>query len=83
MSSIILTSIEIRKDKNFSDLSNLGEQIIRTFVFIGCEVLIEGVVLKENFIPFEMWDFDVILDVDWLSIHQVSEDYFYKECCAP
>ena len=40
--------------------------------------MIEGVVLKENFIPFEMWDFDVILDVDWLSIHRVSEDYFTK-----
>ena len=33
--------------RNFSDSSNLGEQIICTFVFRGCEVLIEGIILKQ------------------------------------
>ena len=47
----------------------LGGQIIRTSVFRDCEVLIEGVVLKENLIPLEIWDFDVILSMDWLSTH--------------
>ena len=57
----------------------LGEQIIRTFIFKGCEILIEGVVLKANLIPLEMWDFDVILGMDWLSIHRVLVDCFTKK----
>ena len=35
--------------------------------------------LKKNLIPLEMWDFDVILDMDWLSTHQASVDYFTKK----
>ena len=58
----------IKNGRNL-DLSNLGEKIILTFVFRGCEVLIKGVVLKANLIPLEMWDFDLILGMDWLSTH--------------
>ena len=47
----------------------LGEQIICTFIFKTCEILIKGVVLKANLIPLEIWDFDVILGKDWLSTH--------------
>ena len=54
----------IRNNKKFSNLSNLGEHIIHTFVFKACEVMIEGVVLKANLIPLEMRDFDVILSMD-------------------
>ena len=39
----------------------LGEKILKTYVFKGCEVVVEGVVLKANLIPLEMTDFDVIL----------------------
>ena len=60
-------------------VTSLGEQIIRTSIFKGCEVLIEGVVLKENLIPLKMWDFDVILGMDWLSTHRASIDYFTKK----
>ena len=42
----------------------LGEQVLRNFVFKGCEILIDGVVLKTNLISFEMYDFDVILGMD-------------------
>ena len=45
-------------------MTPLGEQIICTFVFRGCKILVKGVVLKANFIPLEMWDFDVILGMD-------------------
>ena len=48
-------------------------------MFRGCEILIEGIVLKANLIPLEMWDFDVILGIDWLSTHQASEDCFTKK----
>ena len=42
----------------------LEERILRTSVFKGCEILVEGVVLKANLIPLEMDDFDVILGMD-------------------
>ena len=50
-----------KNNRNSSNLSSLGEQIICTFIFKGCEVLIEGVGLKANLIHLEMWDVDVIL----------------------
>ena len=52
---------------------------MRTFVFKGCEVVVEGMVLKANFIPLEMLDFDVILGMDWLSNHKASMNYFTKK----
>ena len=45
-------------------LIHLGEQIIHTTIFEGCEVLIEGVVLKVNLIPLKIWEFDIILGMD-------------------
>ena len=58
--------------------TSLGEQILRTSIFKGCEILIEDVVLKANLIPLEMYDFDVILGMDWLSTHRASMDCFTK-----
>ena len=76
---VLLTSTKIRKDKEFSNLSDFGKQIICTFMFRGCEILIEGAVLKANLILLKMWDFDVILGMDWLSTHRALLDYFTKE----
>ena len=45
---------------------------MRTFVFKGCEVMVEGVLLKANLIPLEMTDFDLILGMDWLSNHKAQ-----------
>ena len=35
--------------------------------------------LKAYLIPLEMWDFDVILSMDWLFTHRASVDYFIKK----
>ena len=48
-------------------------------MFKGCEILVEGVALKANLILLEMFDFDVILGIDWLSNYQASMDYFTKK----
>ena len=56
-----------------------GEQIICTFMLRSCEILIVGVVLKENLILLMIWDFDVILGMDCLSTHRASVDYFTKK----
>ena len=42
----------------------LGEQILYNSIFKGCEILIDGVVLKANLIPLKMYDFDVIQGMD-------------------
>ena len=41
--------------------------------------MVEDVVLKVNLIPLEMYNFDVILGMDWLSTHRVLMDYFTKK----
>ena len=48
-------------------------------MFKGCEVVIEGMVLKANLIPLEMTNFDVILGMDWLSNHTASMNCFTKK----
>ena len=53
--------------------------MLKTSVFKGCEVVVEGIVLKANLIPLEMLDFDVILSMDWLSNHRASMNYFIKK----
>ena len=57
----------------------LGERILRTSMYKGSEVLVEGVVLKANLIPLKMLDFYVILGMDWLSNHKVSMNFFTKK----
>ena len=60
-------------------MTPLGEQILHNSVFKAYEILINGVILKANLIPLEMYDFDVILSMDWLSTHRASMDYFTKK----
>ena len=60
-------------------MTPLGERIVKTSVFRGCEVMIEGFVLKANLIPLEMTYFDVILDMDWLSYHRASMNCITKK----
>ena len=77
--SFVSTTFALHANRELVPLKNklvvntpLGEQILRTSVFKGCEVVVEGVVLKANLIPLEMTDFDVILGIDWLSSHRAS-----------
>ena len=81
--SFISTSFALHVDRELTPLKSrlvvttlLGERILHTSVFKGCEILVEGVVLNANLIPLEMTDFDVILDMDWLFNHQASMNCF-------
>ena len=56
-----------------------GERILHASIFKRCEVLVEGVILEANLISLEMNDFDVILEMDWLSNHQTLLDCFTKK----
>ena len=69
--SFFSTVFALYADRELAPLKNklvvttpLGEQILRTSVFKGCEILVEDVVLKTNLIPLEMYDFDMILGMD-------------------
>ena len=69
--SFISTSFALHANRELTPLKHklivttpLEERIVRTSVFKGCEVVIEGIVLKPNLIPLEMIDFDVILGMD-------------------
>ena len=69
--SFVSTSFALHADRELSPLKHklvvttlLGEQIFLNSIFKGCEILIEGVVLKANLIQLEMHDFDIILDLD-------------------
>ena len=82
--SFVNTSFALHVDQELSPLKHklvvttpLEEQILHNFIFKGCEILIEDVV--SNLIPLEIYDFDVILGMDWLSTHRVSMDCFTKK----
>ena len=70
--SFISTSFALHANRELTPLKSklivmtpLGEKIVRTSVFKGCEVVVEGIILKANLIPLEMIDFDVTLGMDW------------------
>ena len=84
--SFISTSFALHANQELTPLKSklivttpLGERILRTSIFKGCEVVMEGIVLKANLIPLEMLDFDVILGKDWLSNHKASMNCFTKK----
>ena len=84
--SFINTSFALHGNRELTPFKNklivttsLGERILRTFVFKGCEVVVEGMVLKANLIPLKMSNFDVILGMDWLSNHRASMNCFTKK----
>ena len=84
--SFISTSFALHANGELTPLKNklvvttaLGERMLKTSVFRGCEVVVEGIVLKANLIPLEMSDFDVILGMNWFSKHRASMNCFTKK----
>ena len=69
--SFVSTTFALHANRELVSLKNklivnmaLREQILRTSIFKGCEIVVGGIVLKANLIPLEMSDFDVILRID-------------------
>ena len=54
-----------------------GERCSVNYVYAGCPVLVEDVVMTANLLPLDLVDFDVILGADWL--HYNSTDIHYRE----
>ncbi|OMO86567.1 reverse transcriptase [Corchorus capsularis] len=50
------------------------ESLLKTNVFKDCDLLVGNVVFEADLIPLEIYDFDVILGMDWLSRHGAQID---------
>ena len=73
--SFISTSFALHANRELTPLKNklvvttpLGKRMLKTLVFKGCEVVVEGIVLKANLIQLEMSYFEVILGMDGLVV---------------
>ncbi|KAM2869733.1 hypothetical protein FF1_017608 [Malus domestica] len=47
-------------------------------VYLGCPVMVEGVVMPADLIPLDIVDFDVILGADWLHYNRAHIDCYGK-----
>jgi len=56
----------------------LGENILINDIYRGVKLYIGGLELRVDLIPLELYDFDVILGMDWLSKHKAQMDCFTK-----
>ena len=56
----------------------LGENIHIDDIYRGVKLYIGGLELRVDLMPLELYDFDVILGMDWLSKHKAQVDCFTK-----
>ena len=56
----------------------LGENIHIDDIYRGVKLYIGELELRVDFMPLELYDFDVILSMDWLSKHKAQVDCFTK-----
>ncbi|XP_070681185.1 uncharacterized protein [Malus domestica] len=55
-----------------------GETCYINWVYQGCPVLVEDVVMAANLVPLDIVDFDVILGMDWLHYNRAKMDCYKK-----
>ena len=56
----------------------IGETLKIDVVYPGCLVMVQEYKLPVDLLPLEMYNFDVILGMDWLSKHNAVIDCFSK-----
>jgi len=56
----------------------LGESIHIVDIYRGVKLYIEGLELRVDLMPLELYDFDLIMCMDWLSKHKAQVDCFTK-----
>ncbi|XP_070677827.1 uncharacterized protein [Malus domestica] len=55
-----------------------GDKCIVDSVYLGCPVMVEGVIMSADLIPLDIVDFDVILGADWLHHNRAHIDCYGK-----
>ena len=56
----------------------IGETLRIDMVYPGCMVMVQEHELPADLLPLKMYDFDMILGLNWLSNHNVEIDCFSK-----
>jgi hypothetical protein len=56
----------------------LGENIHIDDIYRGVKLYIGGLELRVDLMPLELYDFELILGMDWLSKHKAQVDCFTK-----
>ena len=56
----------------------LGENIHIDDIYRGVKLYVEGLELRVDLMPLELYDFDLIQGMDWLSKHKAQVDCFTK-----
>jgi hypothetical protein len=57
---------------------SLGESVDIKYVCTRCVVSVGGKTMRINLIPLKIYDFDIILEMDWLSVYRSLMDCFMK-----
>ncbi|KAM1370587.1 hypothetical protein ACFX2F_041029 [Malus domestica] len=55
-----------------------GDKCYVDSVYLGCPVMVEGIVMPADLIPLDIVDFDVILGADWLHYNRAHIDCYGK-----
>ena len=56
----------------------LGKNVNIDHVYKGIKVDINGCEMRVDLLPLELYDFEVILGIDWLGMYWAQTDYFAK-----
>lgn len=67
-----------RLSRELTILTPIGETIDIDNVYVKCNLRIRDHELKVNLIPLRIYDFNIILGIDWLRKHQACMDCFTK-----
>jgi hypothetical protein len=84
--SSLIVCLEIKYDTQDFDFelsidTPSGHVMCTDKVYKSCDVLVSGRELEANLVLLDMYEFDVILGMDWLSIFHASIDCFGKKVC--
>lgn len=64
---------------SFSVSTTLRDAILSMLICMGCKIIIGGQDHLANLIVLTMYDFDVILGMDWLRKQRANVDYYWKK----
>ncbi|KAM2616927.1 hypothetical protein TB1_033384 [Malus domestica] len=55
-----------------------GDSYFVDWVYPGCPMIVEGIIMPANLMPLDIMDFDVILGTDWLHYNRAKIDCYGK-----
>jgi len=68
----------IRVEKGVVIGTPLGKTVLIEYVYKGCRVRIRDVEMRVDLLPLDLYDFEMILGMDWLVTYRAQIDCFTK-----